>query len=90
MTLPGIVMGVAISTFLGAAFHLWKGGNIIRFFYYLILSWSGFWLGHTLGNLWNWTFLSLGPIRLGMAVMGVILFLGVGYWLSLFNQTAKS
>ncbi len=85
MTLPGFVAGVVIATLFGAAFHLWQGGNGLRFIYYILLSWLGFWGGHFLGNALGWTFLSLGPLRLGMAVFGTVIFLVGGYWLSLFK-----
>ena len=88
MTLPAFLFGFLVSIMFGAGFHLWKGGNAARLAYYIVLAWIGFWGGHALANSWGWTFLSLGPLRLGMAVIGVALVLGGGYWLSLFKPTA--
>ena len=85
MTLPSILIGIVISTLYGAAFHLWRGGNLFRLVLYLILAWIGFWVGHTLGNLWNFAFASLGPLRLGAATLGAVATLGIGYWLSLVD-----
>ena len=90
MTLPSILIGIVISTLYGAAFHLWRGGNLFRLILYLILAWIGFWVGHTLGNLWGWTFFSLGPLRLGMATLGAVVILGIGYWLSLVNPNKQT
>ena len=90
MTLPSILIGVVISTLYGAAFHLWRGGNLFRLILYLILAWIGFWVGHTLGNLWGLMFFSLGPLRLGMATLGAGATLGIGYWLSLVNPNRKT
>jgi hypothetical protein len=90
MTLPSILIGIVISTLYGAAFHLWRGGKLFRLVLYLILAWIGFWIGHTLGNLWGWTFFSLGPLRLGAATLGAVTTLGIGYWLSLVDPNRQA
>jgi hypothetical protein len=86
MTLPSILIGIVISSLYGAAFHLWRGGGLGRLILYLILAWVGFWLGHLIGNALGWTFVSLGPLRLGTATLGAAITLGVGYWLSLVER----
>jgi hypothetical protein len=86
MTLPSVVFGLLVSTFLGAAFHVWRGGSLGRLLLYLILAWTGFAAGHLAGDLLGWTFGSVGPLRLGMAVLGGLVTLGVGYWLSLVKN----
>jgi hypothetical protein len=86
MTLPSVVFGFLVSTFLGAAFHLWKNGGLGRLILYQLLAWGGFWVGHALGNALGWTFGSVGPLRLGMAVLVCLVTLGVGYWLSLIQS----
>ena len=83
MTTPAIIFGILISSFIGAAFHLWRGGSLARLILYLILSWIGFWVGHYIAYTLEWTFLSLGPLRLGFAIIGDIFVLLFGYWLSL-------
>ena len=83
MTLPSLLFGFLISSLYGAAFHLWRGGGAGRLLLYLLLAWIGFWGGHLLGNALGWTFLSLGPLRLGTATLGAAVALGIGYWLSL-------
>ena len=81
MTLPSILIGIVISSLYGAAFHLWRGGNLGRLLLFLILAWFGFWLGHILGYLFGWDFLSLGPLNFGVATLVAILLLGFGSWL---------
>ncbi len=86
MTLPALLFGFLVSTFLGAAFHVWKGGSLGRLLLYLILAWIGFWAGHILGGRLGFTFGSIGPLRFGMAVLVAIATIFIGYWLSLINQ----
>ena len=86
MTIPSIIIGIIISTIYGAVFHLWRGDGLGRLILYIILAWIGFWLGHLIGNAMGWTFLSLGPLRLGTATLGAAITLGVGYWLSLVER----
>jgi len=90
MTLPNLLLGILISTLLGAAFHLWKGGGAGRMLLYLALGWGGFWLGHFLADYWGWTIGSVGPMRLAPAVLGSLFFLGIGHWLSLVETDFSS
>jgi hypothetical protein len=86
MTLPALLLGILVSTLMGAAFHLWKGGGIGRLVLYLLLAWVGFWIGHILASVIGWTFGSVGPLHLGMGVLVGAAILGLGYWLSLIRQ----
>jgi hypothetical protein len=86
---PALLLGLLISTLYGAAFHFWRGGNAGRLLLYLILAWAGFWAGHFLAQGLGLTFGSLGALRLGAATVGSLLFLGVGYWLSLVEVERK-
>ncbi len=83
MTLPSFLFGMITSTLYGALFHLWRGGGAGRLVLYIFLAWSGFWVGHIIAIQLEWTFASIGPLRFGMATLGSVLFLGIGYWLSL-------
>jgi hypothetical protein len=83
MTLPSLIFGIVLSSLYGAAFHLIRGGSFGRLLLYLILAWSGFWVGHFLAEQLGWNFASVGSLNLGMASIVSILFLIVGYWLSL-------
>jgi hypothetical protein len=86
MTIPAILFGILVSTFIGAAFHLWRGGNIGRLLLYILLAWAGFWGGHLLGSALSWTFLGVGPLAFGMALLGSFVVLGFGYWFSLVKK----
>lgn len=89
MTLPTLVLGFILSTLFGALFHLWRGGGAIRLFFYLCLGWVGFWIGQWIASSLGWTFDKLGPIHIGAAAFGSLLFLFVGYWLSLVRVERK-
>lgn len=86
MTIPALLFGFLVSTFMGAAFHLWKGGGLGRLFLYLVLAWAGFWGGHFLGNSLGWTFGRIGPLCFGMAILTAIATVFAGYWLSLVRD----
>ncbi len=86
MTLPSILIGIIISSLYGAVFHLYRGGGLGRLLLYIILAWIGFWIGHIIGAAFGFTFLNLGPLNLGMATLGALAVLGIGYWLSLIEQ----
>jgi len=89
MTLPAFLFGVLVSTFLGAAFHLWKGGSLSNLLLDILVSWIGFWLGHIAGVYAGLAIGTLGPLRLGSAVVGAIIFLSLGYWLFQEEQPEK-
>ena len=86
MTLPALLFGFLVSTLMGAVFHLWKDGGLGRLLLYVILAWVGFWGGHILANVLGWTFGSLGPLRLVMAILVGAVTLYAGYWLSLIKR----
>ncbi len=86
MTLPSIIIGMIFSTLYGALFHFWRGDGLGRLILYIILAWIGFWLGHFAGEALDFTFFSLGPLRLGAATLGAAISLGIGYWLSLVER----
>ena len=86
MTIPAVLFGVLVSTFIGALFHLWKNGGVGRLVLYILLAWIGFWVGHLIGQALDWSFFSVGPLRFGTAIIGCALVLGVGYWFSLVRE----
>jgi hypothetical protein len=90
MTLPALILGFIISTVLGVVFHLLRGGGAGRLLLYLILGWTGFWAGQFLAMRLGWTFVSIGPLRLGTAGIGSLIFLGIGHWLSLVEGDKKN
>ena len=82
MTLPHLLFGFLLSSAYGAAFHLWRGGNAGRLLLDLFLSWIGFVAGQVLGDWLGLNFDLLGPLHLGLATVGSLLFLFLGHWLS--------
>jgi hypothetical protein len=85
MKLPSILMGILISTLIGAAFHLLRGGGLGRLILYLLLGWVGFWAGQLAAVQLQWSFWTIGQLHLGMAAAGSLLFLSIGHWLSLID-----
>ena len=90
MISPTLLLGFLISTLYGAAFHLWRGGGIGRLIFYLILAWCGFWAGQLLASQLGLTLWSVGSLHLGIATFFSLLFLAVGYWLSLIDKEKRS
>jgi len=89
MSIPFFFLGLVLSTLYGALFHLWRGGNAGRLLLYLIVAWIGFWIGQLIGNMLNISFDTLGQLHVVSATLGSIVFLFVGYWLSLVQVEKK-
>jgi hypothetical protein len=90
MSFPSIVLGIVISVFLGASFHLWRGGSGGKLLLYLLLSITGFWIGQYIGGRFNLTFASVGSLHLGMGLVVGMLFLSIGNWLSQIEPEKKA
>ncbi|MFZ0534754.1 MAG: hypothetical protein WAM09_16400 [Anaerolineales bacterium] len=90
MSIPTLFLGLILSTLYGALFHLWRGGNAGRLLLYFILAWVGFWLGQLIGNYLNVTFDTLGQLHVVIATLGSLIFLAIGYWLSLVQAENKA
>lgn len=83
MTFPSIIFGTLIGTLIGCAFHFWRGGGLKWLAFYNLLSIAGFWIGNLIGSLVKSEFLSVGPIHLGLSLLGALILLFGGYWLSM-------
>jgi hypothetical protein len=81
MITPAFVFSFLLASFLGAAFHFWKGGGGGRLLLYLILSWIGFYLGNWLGTTRNLSFLMIGPIAGGLGSLGSLVLLFLSSWI---------
>lgn len=90
MSLPSLILSFIISTLLGFAFHLFRGGSAGKLLLYLLLAWAGFAAGQILASRLNWTFLSLGAVHLGVAIPVTLAFLFVGNWLSLTPREKRT
>lgn len=81
MITPAILLGFLISSALGAAFHILRGGGLGRLILYLLFSWIGFAGGQFLAQQMSLSFGNVGQINLLFASMGSILFMLFGSWL---------
>ena len=78
-----LILGLILSTLYGALFHFWRGGGSGRLVLYLALSWAGFLAGHFAATYLNINFEKVGELHVGMASLGSLVFILIGYWLSL-------
>ena len=85
MTFPAIVFSFFVASIFGSLMHIWRNGGLFRLVLYLVLSWIGFFAGHIIGQILSINFLNLGTIHLGMGILGSLVLLGLGYWLSLVD-----
>jgi hypothetical protein len=85
MTFPALIFVVFLAALFGSLLHLWRGGPLWRLVYYLVLSEVGFFLGHFLAGILSINFINLGSIHLGFGILGSLVLLGLGYWLSLVD-----
>jgi uncharacterized membrane protein YeaQ/YmgE (transglycosylase-associated protein family) len=82
MTLPSAIFGFVTAMLVGALFHLVVDGGPGRLVLYMVLSIVGFGAGQWLGSAQQWRFIPVGPLHFGSAVLGSLLVLLVGHWLS--------
>lgn len=81
MTIPTLVFGGLVATLYGAIFHLIRGGGLGKLILYILLSWSGFFLGQYIGERTGWEFITIGALNLGIATITSILFMIAGFWI---------
>lgn len=86
MTFASIIFGFIIATLIGAVFHLIRGGSFKLLSLYILLSWIGFWVGQILASQLGWRYGRFGQLNMAGAVLGSLLFVFGGYWLSLTAQ----
>jgi branched-subunit amino acid ABC-type transport system permease component len=72
MTLPGLYLGLLISTGLGLTFHFIRGGGLARLALYLVTAWVAFSVGQLVADLLNWHLFRVGPLNLFAAVLAAI------------------
>jgi hypothetical protein len=83
MTAPAYLLGLVLALLVGSLFHVWRDGGAGRLLYFIVLSVAGAGAGQWFGSWRNWMVLPVGPLNAGLVTFGSLLFLGVGYWLSL-------
>jgi len=69
MTIPAFILGTVAAGMLGTLYHVIRGGSLGRLVMYLLVGAIFFWVGHTIADILKFTFLSIGPIRAGAAVL---------------------
>lgn len=85
MTLPAYLLGLLYALLIGSLFHVWRDGGLGRLVFYQLLSVAGAVAGQWLGSWQNWYIFAVGQLDLGLVTIGSLVFLGVGYWLSLVD-----
>ena len=77
MPSPSVVFSFIVATLYGAAFHLFSGGDARRLALFLLAAWLGFSLGHAVGDVFDITFLDIGPLHMLSATVGAWVALAV-------------
>lgn len=77
-----LVLGFLLATAYGAGFHVLLGGPAKHILLYVLASWTGFTLGHFLGDLLDITLLKLGVLHLLSASLGAWIALIASWWLA--------
>ena len=90
MTSPSLLLSIIIAILAGALFHSVRGGGGWRLLLYIGLSLVGFFLAQWLGSMLGWGLFKFGVLDIGLGVVGSVLFLIVGDWLSRFETKKKS
>lgn len=73
MSLPSIYLGLLISSLLGAAFHLLRGGTLARLLLYLGTAWVAFFTGHWISSLIHWELGRVGSLNLFPAMLATVI-----------------
>jgi hypothetical protein len=81
MNTPALIFSFLVATFLGSAFHFWKGGSGGRLILNLILAWTGFFLGSWMGTSQDLLLLMIGPYSGGFGSLGSLILLFLGNWI---------
>lgn len=90
MTLPAILFGLVVAFLAGALFHALRGGGGWRLLLHLGLGAAGFALGQGISIWFGFILLRFGVLDLGMGVIGSLVLIGVGDWLSRIKPTHES
>lgn len=89
MNIPTLIFGGLIATLYGAIFHLIRGGGLGRLITYITLSWAGFWAGHFLAQRFEFGFVNVGSLNLGIATITSFIFMIIGYWVFFGRSSAE-
>jgi hypothetical protein len=90
MTLQAWLVGFALSTVMGAVFHLWLGGGSRRLALYLLAAWLGFALGHFVGEALSIGALKIGPLNAFGGAVGALVALGAARLLVIADDRSRA
>ena len=90
MTLPLALLALLIALLVGALFHLLRGGSGWRLLLYFALSILGFAGGQALSMWRGWRLLTYGALDIGVGLIGSVVFLALGDWLSRIEAGDKN
>ena len=90
MTIPAILFGLVVAFLAGALFHVLRGGGGWRLLLNLALSTLGFVLGHASAVIFGFVLYQFGVLDIGSGVVGSLVVLLVGDWLSRIRPDNKS
>jgi len=75
MTFPTLLFALLLALFIGALYHLVRGGGAWHLIVYLIASVAGYAVGHLIGLWRKWELFEIGPFNLGLEVTGALIVL---------------
>ena len=79
MTFPGFIF-LSFSDHVREFIAIWRGENFHALFIIYCWSWIGFCWAFSRRDS-SIRFLDVGTVHVGFGILGVIVFLGLGYWL---------
>jgi hypothetical protein len=88
--LPSLLFALLVASVYGLLYHLIRNGGFWRLVLYLVLSITGFAIGHFVGLWRGWVFFPLGSLNIGMSSVGSLLILVFGDWLSRIETNPES
>lgn len=76
-----LVLGFLLATAYGTGFHVILGGPARRILLYVLAAWTGFTIGHFMGDFLNIELFKLGALHLFSASLGSWIALIASRWL---------
>jgi hypothetical protein len=90
MTIPMLLFALLIALLCGVLFHILRGGNGWRLLLNFGLSALGFATGQWISFARGWHLFMFGALDIGMGVIGSVVVLILGEWLSRIETTNES
>jgi len=90
MTIPTLLLALLIAILFGALYHFVRGGGGWRLLLYFGVSILGFAAGQWISAWRGWTLYKFGSLDIGLGLIGSLLFLMLGEWLSRIETKQES